>query len=279
LERIERNVLKLPEEMILVDRTDSLQPDVLYSFAVDELWCHRTGAGGAAVLHLWRHPQALVMGLRDSRLPHARKAAEALVRSGCSVAVRNSGGAAVPLDPGVINISIILPKAQGAIHFHDDFETMYRLIDAALALSVLGASSSKGEVIGSYCPGDYDLSVAGRKFSGLAQRRQLHALIVQAFVVVEGTGAKRADMAKAFYELAAAGASVETYPQVDADTMASLTELVGPVSVTTFRESILKALKENGTSVRPAEPGEQPEEAEIERMAGSLKDRYAIGNR
>ena len=57
-----------------------------------------------------------------------------LESEGWSAAVRNSGGAAVPLDEGVVNISLIMPKRDvHSFHFHDDFEKMYALIRAALA--------------------------------------------------------------------------------------------------------------------------------------------------
>ena len=56
----------------MLDRTDDLShQDVLYHFALDELLCRQTGEGGPAICHLWRHPRAFVMGVRDSRLPQA----------------------------------------------------------------------------------------------------------------------------------------------------------------------------------------------------------------
>ncbi|KLD59881.1 lipoate--protein ligase, partial [Lactiplantibacillus plantarum] len=34
-----------------------------------------------------------------------------------------------------------------------------------------------GEITRSYCPGDYDLSIAGRKIAGMSQRRTAEALV------------------------------------------------------------------------------------------------------
>ncbi|MFD2331185.1 biotin/lipoate A/B protein ligase family protein [Cohnella sp. GCM10020058] len=213
--------------LLILDRTDQLEAvDPLYAFALDELLCRAAGAGGTAVCHLWRHPRAFVMGLRDSRLPYAREAADRLAGQGYGVAVRNSGGAAVPLDPGVVNLSLILPKDRAEdMAFHGDFERMYDLI--RLAVRQLGGEAAKGEIVGSYCPGDFDLSIAGRKFCGIAQRRQVKSYNVQAFIIAEGEGDERARLVREFYGLAAAGADPSAYPDVGTDRMASLAELTG----------------------------------------------------
>src|SRR3546814_13002901 len=62
--------------------------------------------------------------------------------------------------------------------------------------------SDRGEIAGAYCPGEYDVSIGGRKVSGIAQRRRLDAYVVQAFVVIEGDGDERARLVHRFYELA-----------------------------------------------------------------------------
>ena len=47
------------------------------------------------------------------------------------------------------------------------------------------------EIIGSYCPGSYDLSIDGRKFAGISQRRLRQGIAVQVYLCVEGSGATR----------------------------------------------------------------------------------------
>src|SRR5690606_13645136 len=136
----------------------------------------------------------------DSRLPHAALATEWLERQHYIPAIRISGGAAVPLDLGVVNISLIFPiDSSAAVHFHQDFEKMYTLIREALSFT--GLPIDKGEIQGAFCPGDYDLSIAGRKFCGIAQRRQVHAYSVQAFIIVSGSGAERVQFVKQYYEI------------------------------------------------------------------------------
>jgi octanoyl-[GcvH]:protein N-octanoyltransferase len=83
-----------------------------------------------------------------------------------------------------------------------------------------------GEISGSYCPGDYDLSVSGKKFAGIAQRRRQSGVAVQAYLAVTGSGSSRAQIVRAFYDRAQAENQI-TYPIVIPSMMASLSELCG----------------------------------------------------
>lgn len=220
--------LILPEDqpVLLLDRTDNLShQDVLYHFALDELLCRLTGEGGPAICHLWRHPRAFVMGVRDSRLPQALQGEAHLRYLGYDTAVRHSGGAAVPLDAGVVNLSLILPfsSAGPAPDFHQDFEVMVELIRETLRGT--GQNVDTGEIAGAFCPGTFDLSIGGLKFCGIAQRRQRKAFIIQAFIIAEGSGSERARLVRSFYDIAAVGADPKQYPLVEADSTGSLEEL------------------------------------------------------
>lgn len=268
----------IPGSTLIWDRTQQVEPsEILYPFALEELLCRQVGEGGAPIVHLWRHPRAFVMGLRDSRLPHAREAKHWLEQQGYSVAVRNSGGAAVPLDLGVVNVSLILPKKQGQIDFRQDFETMYQLIRTSLESTV--PEVAKGEIVGSYCPGDYDLSIRGKKFCGIAQRRQSHAFVVQAFVVVTGSGGSHAGLAREFYRIAAHGEEAVSYPEVHEDSMGSLQELAGLKEEHGFIEAVKQTVRKHKLSDGKAggEPELRlPDEQQVLEMAASLKQRYGI---
>ncbi len=195
--------------------------DIYYPFACEEWLCRHAGEDRLPVpiVHLWRHERAFVLGLRDSRLPNAAAAMDWLEREeGYRVMVRNSGGAAVPLDLGVVNVTLIRRSVPGRLDMNADFRLMAGLL--ADSLESFGVAFDTGEVSGSYCPGEYDLSVGGRKFCGLAQRRQLRAYAVQAFVNAEGDSASRAAVVREFYRRAG-GAGLD----VRADVMGSLTEL------------------------------------------------------
>ncbi|MGO4547120.1 biotin/lipoate A/B protein ligase family protein [Paenibacillus sp. 2TAB23] len=269
------------DNILLLDRTKELgEPDVLYAFALDELLCRTAGKGGPSILHLWRHSQGFVMGLRDSRLPRAAEAERMLQEKGWSTAVRNSGGAAVPLDPGVINLSLIMPKPSvDSFHFHEDFERMYGLIGAALQGT--GCNVDKGEIAGAYCPGEFDLSINGFKFCGIAQRRQTHAYTVQAFIVAEGSGEERAQFVKSFYDHAANGAGSNDYPEVMAGSTASLEQLtgLGTGAGQAFIDAIKQCIVSQQTleGMRAAEKKlVLPSKEQVQEMASMLRSRYAI---
>jgi octanoyl-[GcvH]:protein N-octanoyltransferase len=259
-----------------VDRTGEIGYEpVLNAFARDELLCRRAGASGAALLHLWRHPRAFVLGLRDSRLPGAGEAEQWLHRLGYSTAVRNSGGAAVPLDLGVLNVSLVLPKTQGTLDFRDDFRLMAGMLSDCFGMGGDGTGVVRsGEIAGSYCPGEFDLSIGGRKFCGIAQRRHANAIVVQAFLVVERTGAERAALARAFYELAAAGCDAD-YPRVRPETMGSLNELLGPaMTAEQAAAAIVDYAKERAVVAVPRRDA-LPSGDDVAGKAAELLARYA----
>lgn len=276
--------LLLPENqpVLLLDRTDDIiQPDVLYHFALDELLCRLTGEGGPAICHLWRHPRAFVMGVRDSRLPQASQG-EALLRSlGYDTAVRHSGGAAVPLDSGVVNLSLILPfSSKGpAPDFHQDFEIMVELIREALRST--GQRVDTGEIAGAFCPGTFDLSIRGLKFCGIAQRRQRKAFIIQAFIIAQGSGSERARLVRSFYDIAAEAADPKQYPIVEAASTASLEELTnignGAAAVQQFIAAVRQVVR-NGQSDKDltgaASRFIMPTAEEIRVMADQMRQRY-----
>jgi octanoyl-[GcvH]:protein N-octanoyltransferase len=210
----------------LLDGSQSpLDGKALLPFAVDELECRLVGKGAQPFVHIWRHEKAFILGLRDRRLEMASSAMEVLDQQGYAVAVRNSGGAAVPLDNGVLNISIILPNPAGTTNLHDDFEIMADLIRETIQAITGAVEVDVGEIAGAYCPGTFDLAIGGRKFCGIAQRRQTGAFIVQAFIVIEGVGAERARLVASFYR-DAAGANDKGYPIISDQATASVQESV-----------------------------------------------------
>lgn len=235
---------RLQKENFFVVDQGILEGDALWPFAFEEVMMPLVGKTKEPIVHIWRHKRAFIAGLRDRRLPLAGQALEQLRARGYSAIVRNSGGAAVPLHDGVVNISVLLPRRAGTLDIYDDFSWMADFI--AQILLPLGVSFDRGEVIGSYCPGDYDLSIRGRKFCGIAQRRQLTAYSLQAFIIIEGTGSYTGNIAREFYELAAGGASDLGALQVDPAKMASLHELTSHVTVQGFMESLYEQLRRRG---------------------------------
>ncbi|MEK4045314.1 lipoate--protein ligase family protein [Paenibacillus sp. FSL H8-0048] len=291
---------RLPEQMVLFTHTGgeageegreggkgggASAEDMLIPFAFEEVLCRDVGAGRVPpVLHLWSHPGGVALGLRDSKLPRAAEAMQVLEQQGIRTAVRHSGGAAVPLDAGVINVSLLLPKPAGKLDFHDDFRLLASVITEAVAAGYPQAAAQirAEEVIGSYCPGDFDLAIGGRKFCGIAQRRQSSAYFVHAFVIVSGSGRARGELVRRFYQDAADGGASLDYPRVRPETIGALAELGGPSSAAEFTAGIRQALAGRGTRLLPAELLQQktgyslrysdPQVLEAARM---LRERYA----
>ncbi|ASS97914.1 octanoyltransferase [Geobacillus thermocatenulatus] len=201
--------------------------DAKQSFAIDDTLCTAVGAGCSdAVVRTWVHDDTIVLGIADTKLPHFHEAVSFLHKEGYRVVVRNSGGLAVVLDSGVLNISLIFPEATHQIAIEQGYEAMYALIAAMLA--PYGVRVEAGEVVGSYCPGSYDLGIGGKKFAGISQRRVRGGVAVQIYLCVDGSGAARAELIRRFYELGRQGEKTKfAYPDVVPAVMASLSELLG----------------------------------------------------
>ncbi|MFD1064567.1 lipoate--protein ligase family protein [Oceanobacillus locisalsi] len=202
----------------------------LASFAVDDaLAISVSEETSPPVVRLWVHADTIVLGIPDSRLPHITDGMAFLDKNHHRGIVRNSGGLAVALDEGVLNISLIIPGAD-KLSIYDCYEAMVRFVQAMFA-DVTDAIEAY-EIVGSYCPGDYDLSIDGKKFAGISQRRVKKGISVQIYLDIEGNSQARASLIRDFYHIAKQNKETTfTYPEVNPDVMASLSELLG-VSLT-----------------------------------------------
>lgn len=199
----------------------------LESFAADDLLCHLVGQGmSPATIRTWVHSSTVVLGIQDHRLPFVDEAQTLLRTQGYSPIVRNSGGLAVVLDEDVLNISIVLSEMQQAIDISTGYEVMVEFV--RLLLPEAEGKIEAYEIVGSYCPGSYDLSIGGKKFAGISQRRLRQGIAVQVYLCVEGSGSARADLIRRFYETGVQGEETKfSYPVINPEVMASLNELLG----------------------------------------------------
>ncbi|GGF21474.1 octanoyl-[GcvH]:protein N-octanoyltransferase [Halobacillus andaensis] len=216
----------------------------LQSFAIDDALAISVGEHESpTTARLWVHHDTVVLGIPDARLPHISEAIDYLKEQGYQVVVRNSGGLAVVLDEGVLNLSLIFPDAK-EVNIHDGYEAMVEFIQHLFA--DLTDQIEAYEITQSYCPGTYDLSIGGKKFAGISQRRVKRGSAVQIYLDVTGSGAERAALLKNFYKV---GLNDEPtrfqYPDVDPSVMASLNELLGAdLTVEDVRTRILYQLNE-----------------------------------
>ncbi len=196
----------------------------LESFAMDDTLCHLVGQKMTnSTIRTWVHHDAVVLGIQDHRLPYIEQGMETLKNSGYDPIVRNSGGLAVVLDAGVLNISIVLNEDK-PLSINNAFEMMVALIRQLFP--EISTKIEAYEIVGSYCPGSYDLSINGQKFAGISQRRMKSGIAVQIYLCVEGSGSERAELIKRFYENGLQGEKTKfEYPDIKPEVMASLQQL------------------------------------------------------
>ncbi|MFC4619918.1 biotin/lipoate A/B protein ligase family protein [Camelliibacillus cellulosilyticus] len=221
--------------------------DAKQSFAMDDALCESVGKGlSDPVIRAWVHHKTIVLGSQDTRLPHLQDGLKWLAKENYRYIVRNSGGLAVVLDDGVLNLSLLFPENNHRISIDDGFEAMVALVEKALRPYRLNIVA--GEIEGSYCPGRYDLSVGGKKFAGISQRRLRHGIAVQVYLCVTGSGGKRAELIRGFYEAALKGETTAfKYPDIRPNVMASLGELIGePLTIKGILDDIYHALAAYG---------------------------------
>jgi len=197
------------------------------SFALDDTLCESVGTGKSpAVARSWVHRNIAVLGIQDVRLPYLESGIEWLKQEGYEALVRTSGGLCVLLDEGILNLTLIFPERDQGIAINQGYEAMYQFIQ--LMFKDLTTEIKAGEIDGSYCPGSYDLSIDGKKFAGISQRRLKKGVAVQIYLCVSGSGSQRAEIVRRFYEKALQGEETKiAYPKIKPEVMASLSELLG----------------------------------------------------
>ncbi|MCM3722623.1 lipoate--protein ligase family protein [Solibacillus isronensis] len=216
----------------------------LESFAMDDTLCHLVGQKMTnSTIRTWVHHDAVVLGIQDHRLPYIEQGMETLKNSGYEPIVRNSGGLAVVLDAGVLNISIVLNEDK-PLSINNAFEMMVALIRQLFP--EIATKIEAYEIVGSYCPGSYDLSIGGQKFAGISQRRMKNGIAVQIYLCVEGSGSERAELIKHFYESGLQGEKTKfEYPDIKPEVMASLQQLTGQnLTVFEVNERLRNLLKQ-----------------------------------
>lgn len=235
------------EQWRLIDQsTTGILMPAIQSFAIDDTLCASVGAHLApATARTWVHRDTIVLGIQDTKLPYLEDGLEFLRGHGYTPIVRNSGGLAVVLDEGVLNISLIFPEKEKGIDINRGYDTMWMLIRRMFA--DFGKDIEAREIAGSYCPGSYDLSIGGKKFAGISQRRLRRGVAVQIYLSVENSGGKRAELVRDFYFRALKGEQTKlAYPEIQPDVMASLSELFEtPLAVTDVMLRLMLELKKN----------------------------------
>lgn len=219
--------LLVQERWRVIDQSSSgLYHSALQSFGMDDTLCASVGKDGApATARSWVHTNTIVLGIQDTKLPFLQEGVSFLKEKGYDVIVRNSGGLAVVLDEGVLNLSLVFPEGKKRIGINQGYDAMWELVKEMFY--DFDHEIEAREIVGSYCPGSYDLSIDGKKFAGISQRRIRNGVAVQVYLCVNGSGAQRAELIKQFYELSKKGKETkQVYPEIVPEVMSSLTELL-----------------------------------------------------
>ncbi|KIH70343.1 lipoate--protein ligase family protein [Salinicoccus roseus] len=234
-------------------------PHPYMSFAMDDVLQEIVSTDGVPKFRAWVHHPYVILGLHDARLPHLTDGLSYLEEAGFDYIVRNSGGLGVVLDTGVLNVSLILPKSSAA-QIDEGYDMMLELVREAFPDTEIEAY----EIEHSYCPGSYDLSIDGRKFAGISQRRIKQGVAVQIYLCITGSGAERAEIMRNFYEAAKKGKDTKfSYPDIHPGDMASLNELLGTeLTVDGVLERMLDIIRKDGR----LEP--------LPDMDAAMRDRY-----
>lgn len=228
-----------------IDHSSGLEP--MQSFAFDDTFSESVGKDlSPNVVRTWIHQHTVILGIHDSRLPFLKDGIAYLTdEMDYNAIVRNSGGLGVVLDQGILNISLMF-KGQSETTIDEAFTVMYLLVakmfeDEDVEIDTL-------EITHSYCPGKFDLSINGKKFAGISQRRVRGGIAVQVYLCVEGSGSERALMMKHFYDRALKGESTKfIYPDIEPQCMASLETLLNKkITVQDTMFLLLYAIKDLG---------------------------------
>ena len=240
------SLINQPKWRVIDQSSLGPQFDAKHSFAIDDTLCASVGKKESpATVRTWVHHQTIVLGIQDTKLPFLEDGLQFLHDQGYQAIVRNSGGLAVVLDKDVLNISLIFPESEKGIDIDRGYDAMLDLIKHML--KDYDANIEAREIVGSYCPGSYDLSINGKKFAGISQRRLRGGVAVQIYLCVTGSGEDRADLIRQFYELSLKKEQTKfVFPTIKPETMSSLSDLLGvDLTVEKLLYQLLFTLKEH----------------------------------
>lgn len=221
-----KSILQQPIWRYYDQSISAKQRSPLESFATDDTLCQLVGQlVSPPTIRTWVHEASVVLGIQDHRLPYVQQGMDLLESRGYQPIVRNSGGLAVVLDEGILNISIVLSEQMDSLSINDGYDVMVDLVKSLFP--EVAEKIEAYEIVGSYCPGSYDLSIEGKKFAGISQRRLRQGVAVQIYLCIEGSGSQRAALIRDFYEESLQQEETKfNYPQIVPEVMASLSELV-----------------------------------------------------
>ncbi|MEY8292324.1 lipoate--protein ligase family protein [Carnobacteriaceae bacterium 52-44] len=191
-------------------------------FALTDALITYAGANEQPVLHFWQTPPLAILGMMDTRISHFEQALSVFDAYDHDVVIRNSGGLAVVSDPGVLNVSLIYPSNENRLTINTGYEFMLDFIRKTL-YPLFPYEIKAYEITNSYCFGDFDLSIEGKKIAGISQRRIKDGVAIMLYISVNGDQEQRAEMLKKFYDIGLDGSEpAGRYPDIHPEVMTTL---------------------------------------------------------
>lgn len=167
----------------------------------------------------------IILGKLDTVLPGFEDGLNYLQHQDLPVMIRKAGGLGVVCDEEVLNLTFLLSKHHPIYGgLHASYTLAVELIRGFL--NGYGVELEAKMIPQSYCPGDYDLSVNGKKMAGLAQFRSKDAVMVMATLAIGGNQTQRCERMRGFYQRANRNQD-PTYPDIDPQVMTTLNEIIG----------------------------------------------------
>ena len=211
-------------------------------FALTDILTENSKKKQQTFLHFWQYQQTVILGMKDTRTPFLADGIKVIQHAGFTPVIRNAGGLGIISDQGILNISLIFPQEdENRISIDEGYEKMLAL--TRQAFPVYADKIEAYEIKESYCPGTYDLSIDGKKFAGIAQRRIKNGISVMMYLSVNGDQEKRGELMRQFYQQALKEQfGTDGYPAVRPTSMATLEELFATsLTVVQVKESFIKA--------------------------------------
>ncbi|PMD68121.1 lipoate--protein ligase family protein [Companilactobacillus nuruki] len=229
--------------IILYDQKISSNKDLLVPFSDTGAILKFVSENSQPVIHFWVTPPTVILGMQDKRLHNLQAGLEMLSEKNYLFYLRNSGGLGVVTDNGILNCSIFLPDKDN-LQIDDAYEKMYSLLRDAFSEQI-----KTGEIKDSYCPGSFDLSIDGKKFAGISQRRTGNAVAIMAYISINGNQKKRSQLMKDFYEISNFPKHNDfSYPNINVHSMENLDVLLNTeLTITEAKQKIIHVLRNNYT--------------------------------
>ncbi|PZL76220.1 lipoate--protein ligase [Enterococcus plantarum] len=232
--------------VFLYDQLCLTEKDYFLPFALTDTFTTFSGINQQPFIHFWQLDQAMILGMKDTRVTDLSKGLTSLRQDGYKVVIRNAGGLGVIADVGVLNVSLILPNlGDKKMSIDEAYTYMWQWIKCAFEDS--DHKIEAFEITESYCPGTFDLSIHGKKFAGIAQRRVKDGTAIMIYLSINGDQQKRGESVRRFYE-----ASLQEdfgkngYPPVDPTVMANLEDLLQKkITVDDVKKRLISVLLDN----------------------------------